>query len=264
MTLRELLERAARSVVPDHPGRSRRAPRHTAAPTSTGIAYDSRRVTPGCGLRRARGPHDDGTRFARAGDRARRRCHRGGVRRAGRRTRCRGCRSLDARGCARGAGRGVLRRSERRAALVGITGTNGKTTTAYLLAVDLRGRRHPLRANRHGRLPHRRTRDRGHAHDARSAGPAAAARATWSTGGCGACAMEVSSHALALRRVDGLRVRRRRLHEPDARPPRLPRDMDAYFQAKRRLFEMLPDGAVGVVNLDDPRGAALAAAAAGR
>ena len=41
--------------------------------------------------------------------------------------------------------------------------------------------------------------------------------------GCGACAMEVSSHALSLRRVDGIDVRRRRLHEPDARSPRLPR-----------------------------------------
>ena len=38
-----------------------------------------------------------------------------------------------------------------------------------------------------------------------------------------ACAMEVSSHALALRRVDGTALRRRRLHQPDARPPRLPR-----------------------------------------
>ena len=41
--------------------------------------------------------------------------------------------------------------------------------------------------------------------------------------GCGACAMEVSSHALSLRRVDGITLRRRRLHEPDARPSRFPR-----------------------------------------
>jgi UDP-N-acetylmuramoyl-L-alanyl-D-glutamate--2,6-diaminopimelate ligase len=33
--------------------------------------------------------------------------------------------------------------------------------------------------------------------------------------------------------------------------------MDAYFQAKRRLFEMLPREAPGVINLDDPRGAGL-------
>src|SRR5258708_26405833 len=37
--------------------------------------------------------------------------------------------------------------------------------------------------------------------------------------------------------------------------------MESYFVAKRRLFEILPDGAVGVVNVDDRRGADLAAAA---
>jgi UDP-N-acetylmuramoyl-L-alanyl-D-glutamate--2,6-diaminopimelate ligase len=33
--------------------------------------------------------------------------------------------------------------------------------------------------------------------------------------------------------------------------------MESYFAAKRRLFEMLPEGAPGVINLDDPRGDAL-------
>ena len=41
-------------------------------------------------------------------------------------------------------------------------------------------------------------------------------------------------------------------------------DMETYFAAKRRLFELLPEGAPGVVNLDDPRGAALVAIAHGR
>jgi UDP-N-acetylmuramoyl-L-alanyl-D-glutamate--2,6-diaminopimelate ligase len=35
-------------------------------------------------------------------------------------------------------------------------------------------------------------------------------------------------------------------------------DMETYFAAKRRLFEMLPAGSPAVVNLDDPRGASLA------
>jgi UDP-N-acetylmuramoyl-L-alanyl-D-glutamate--2,6-diaminopimelate ligase len=33
--------------------------------------------------------------------------------------------------------------------------------------------------------------------------------------------------------------------------------METYFQAKRRLFEMLPDDAPGIINLDDPRGPSL-------
>ena len=37
-------------------------------------------------------------------------------------------------------------------------------------------------------------------------------------------------------------------------------DMARYFAAKRRLFELLPDGAPAVVNVDDPHGARLAAA----
>jgi UDP-N-acetylmuramoyl-L-alanyl-D-glutamate--2,6-diaminopimelate ligase len=34
-------------------------------------------------------------------------------------------------------------------------------------------------------------------------------------------------------------------------------DMENYFAAKRRLFEMLPDDAPAAINMDDPRGAAL-------
>jgi UDP-N-acetylmuramoyl-L-alanyl-D-glutamate--2,6-diaminopimelate ligase len=40
--------------------------------------------------------------------------------------------------------------------------------------------------------------------------------------------------------------------------------MESYFRAKRRLFEMLPPGAPAVVNVDDPRGATIAAPASRR
>jgi UDP-N-acetylmuramoyl-L-alanyl-D-glutamate--2,6-diaminopimelate ligase len=79
--------------------------------------------------------------------------------------------------------------------------------------------------------------------------------------GCGACVMEVSSHALSLRRADGI-------HFAAGIFTNLTRDhldfhagMDDYFAAKRRLFEMLPPGAPGAVNMDDPRGAAMTEAA---
>ena len=64
--------------------------------------------------------------------------------------------------------------------VVGITGTNGKTTTAYLVAsiFDAAGLR--VRPARHGRLPDRRRSPRGDAHDARSAGGAGACCARWS------------------------------------------------------------------------------------
>jgi UDP-N-acetylmuramoyl-L-alanyl-D-glutamate--2,6-diaminopimelate ligase len=72
--------------------------------------------------------------------------------------------------------------------------------------------------------------------------------------GCGACVMEVSSHALALKRVDettfaaGVFTNLTRDHLD------YHGDMESYFAAKKRLFEMLPPAAPAAINLDDPRG----------
>jgi UDP-N-acetylmuramoyl-L-alanyl-D-glutamate--2,6-diaminopimelate ligase len=75
--------------------------------------------------------------------------------------------------------------------------------------------------------------------------------------GCGACAMEVSSHALALRRADAIQF-------AGAVFTNLTRDhldfhgsMEDYFAAKRRLFELAGPEAPALVNVDDPRGPAL-------
>ena len=75
--------------------------------------------------------------------------------------------------------------------------------------------------------------------------------------GCGACAMEVSSHALALGRVEGM-------HFGAAVFTNLTRDhldfhsdMEDYFQAKRHLFELLPRDRPAIINADDPRATAL-------
>ena len=76
--------------------------------------------------------------------------------------------------------------------------------------------------------------------------------------GCGACAMEVSSHALSLRRVDGTTFAAAVFTNLTRDHLDFHADMEAYFQAKRRLFEMLPPDAPSLINLDDPRGAALA------
>src|SRR6185295_12249066 len=74
---------------------------------------------------------------------------------------------------------------------------------------------------------------------------------------CGACAMEVSSHALSLRRVDGMTFAAAVFTNLTRDHLDFHADMDDYFRAKRRLFELLPKDAPGLVNLDDPRGAAL-------
>src|SRR5437763_631061 len=76
--------------------------------------------------------------------------------------------------------------------------------------------------------------------------------------GCGACAMEVSSHALSLRRVDGMTFAAAVFTNLTRDHLDFHADMESYFQAKRRLFEMLPRTAPSLLNVDDPRGALLA------
>lgn len=144
--------------------------------------------------------------------------------------------------------------------LVGITGTNGKTTTSYLLASIFEAA--GIRSGRIGTVGHRigareiaATRTTPEAPDLQRMLREMVAE------GCGACVMEVSSHALALRRAD-------HLHFAAAIFTNLTRDhldfhgdMEAYFAAKRRLFDLLPEGGFGITNLDDRRGADFAAAA---
>jgi len=71
--------------------------------------------------------------------------------------------------------------------------------------------------------------------------------------------MEVSSHALVLRRADFLRFSAGVFTNLTRDHLDFHHGMEEYFLAKRRLFEMLPEGTAAVVNADDPYGARLAA-----
>jgi UDP-N-acetylmuramoyl-L-alanyl-D-glutamate--2,6-diaminopimelate ligase len=73
-----------------------------------------------------------------------------------------------------------------------------------------------------------------------------------------ACAMEVSSHALVPERVAYLDFKAALFTNLTRDHLDFHGDMQRYFEAKRRLFEMLPAGAPAIVNVDDPRGAELA------
>ena len=140
--------------------------------------------------------------------------------------------------------------------VVGITGTNGKTTTAHLVAsiFEATGIRCGVVgtvAYRIGDQVREATRTTPEAPDVQGLLREMVDR------GCGACAMEVSSHALSLRRVDGTRFAAAVFTNLTRDHLDFHQDMEGYFQAKRRLFEMLPRDAPSLVNLDDPRGAAL-------
>jgi UDP-N-acetylmuramoyl-L-alanyl-D-glutamate--2,6-diaminopimelate ligase len=144
--------------------------------------------------------------------------------------------------------------------LVGITGTNGKTTTSYLLQAVFEAA--GVRCGRIGTVGHRiGTREIEAARTTPEAPDLQRMLREMVTHGGGACVMEVSSHALVLRRADFLRFSAAVFTNLTRDHLDFHRDMEDYFLAKRRLFELLPPGGFGIANLDDPRGAAFAAAA---
>jgi UDP-N-acetylmuramoyl-L-alanyl-D-glutamate--2,6-diaminopimelate ligase len=254
MTVRELLQALARALPPDQ---------HVDMPADaggldvacTGVTHDSRRVQPGNIYVALRGLKANGEDFAAAATAAgaaavvaERHAH--AVAPGGWAT------VTDPRLALALLSAEFFGHPSRQLAVVGITGTNGKTTTAYLISAicDAAGMRSGLMGTVTYRIGDREftaTRTtpeapevQGHLRQMVEAGSKA-------------CVMEVSSHALALRRVDGIRfaagvftnLTRDHLDFHDG--------MEEYFAAKRRLFELLPDDAPALINVDDPRAAAL-------
>ena len=140
--------------------------------------------------------------------------------------------------------------------VVGITGTNGKTTTGYLVSAILEAA--GIKCGFMGTVQYRLgTRDFEATRTTPEAPDVQSYMREMLDSGCGACVMEVSSHALALRRVDGIRFAAAIFTNLTRDHLDFHADMEDYFAAKRRLFEMLPDDAPAVINVDDPRGASL-------
>ncbi|MGH2947530.1 MAG: UDP-N-acetylmuramoyl-L-alanyl-D-glutamate--2,6-diaminopimelate ligase [Solirubrobacteraceae bacterium] len=140
--------------------------------------------------------------------------------------------------------------------VVGVTGTNGKTTTAFLVRALL-----SAAGRRCGLLGTVTSVVAGVERPVvRTTPEAIDLQRTFREmldGGDQACAMEISSHALELRRADGI-------HVAVAVFTNLTQDhldfhptMEDYFQAKRRLFAS-PLTDVRVVNVDDAYGRRLA------
>jgi UDP-N-acetylmuramoyl-L-alanyl-D-glutamate--2,6-diaminopimelate ligase len=138
--------------------------------------------------------------------------------------------------------------------LVGITGTNGKTTTSYLLASIFEAA--GIRCGRVGTVGYRiGNREVDAARTTPEAPELQRMLRDMVTQGCGACVMEVSSHALVLRRAVYLRFAAAIFTNLTRDHLDFHRDMQEYFVAKRRLFTLLPPSGIGITNLDDPRGA---------
>lgn len=141
---------------------------------------------------------------------------------------------------------------ERELSLVGITGTNGKTTVSFLLTAIFAaaGRRLGTIGTVGAFAGAERLRGPG----LTTPGPATLAPLLREmvAKGCDGAVLEVSSHALEQQRVAGLRFSPAAFTNLSRDHLDYHPDMEAYFQAKARLFSegLGPDG-VAVVNGDD-------------
>lgn len=254
MTVRALLEAVTR-LLPDgqEPAVPGNAPMLDEA--CTGVSYDSRQVQPGSVFVALRGLKADGAVFAAQAI-------------------ARGAAAVVAEGppvgpvgvpwMVVGDARRMLAllaaefygHPSRRMQVVGITGTNGKTTTGWLVGAIFEAA--GTRCGVIGTVSHRiRNREVAVVRTTPEAPVVQSLLHEMEAAGCGACAMEVSSHALVLKRVDGTAFAAGVFTNLSRDHLDFHHDMDGYFAAKRRLFEMLPPDAPAVLNVDDARGAAL-------
>lgn len=252
MTLRDLLRE-----IPDSPVVAGMSDASLGDTKVTAVAYDSRQAGPGSVFVALRGVNVDGASFARDA------IARGAMAVVSEAPAPSGATAswvqvADARLALAALAAAFYGHPSQELTLVGITGTNGKTTTSYLLASIFEAA--GVRCGRIGTVGYR-----------IGNREIAAARTTpeppelqhmlrdMVSDGCGACVMEVSSHALALRRADCLHFAAGIFTNLTRDHLDFHRDMEEYFRAKRRLAALLPDTGLAVTNLDDRRGQEFAA-----
>jgi UDP-N-acetylmuramoyl-L-alanyl-D-glutamate--2,6-diaminopimelate ligase len=150
----------------------------------------------------------------------------------------------------------------RKLEVVGITGTNGKTTVAALLEVLLSW------CGPAGRWSTTVVSIGGHQTLAQRTTPEAVdlqrALSEMVRAGCRAAAIEVSSHALALKRVEETRFAAAVFTNLSPDHLDFHRDLDDYLAAKAILFESLESTAVAVLNAEEPAAGGLAKRTKGR
>ncbi len=145
----------------------------------------------------------------------------------------------------------------RKLRLIGVTGTNGKTTTTYLLKAILQASDNPVGLL--GTIAYQ-IGDRSVPSMNTTPGPLELQRyfSQMVNEGLQWCAMEVSSHALAQERVAGLEFEAGIFTNLGSDHMDYHKTREAYAAAKRKLFEYLrPEGAA-VINCDDEYGRILA------
>ncbi len=225
----------------------------------TAMAYDSRRVKPGTLFVALRGEKVDGSKFVEQAIAAGAEAIVSEL--AEFRTRATNITVSDARLALADLAAAFYQYPARALKIAGVTGTNGKTTTAFLLKHICEATMHrcgligTVRYEVGDRiLPAARTTPESlEVHDL-----------LWQmrSAGCKAVAMEVSSHALMQARVRGVEFDAAIFTNLSQDHLDYHKTMDAYFEAKARLFSGLAEQTrkkgKAVINIDDRHGAQLA------
>lgn len=142
--------------------------------------------------------------------------------------------------------------------IYGVTGTNGKTTSVYLLRHLLNYAQHPC-----GLI------STVEYHDGKSIMPPTHTTpdpdtlfpllATMKDNGLNCAAMEFSSHSLDQKRLHGITLRGAIFTNLTGDHLNYHRDMESYYRAKKTLFtNLLAPGGIAAINIDSPDGIRLA------
>ena len=227
----------------------------------TGVTHDSRRVGPGSLFVAIRGMVTDGNAFVEA---ARKKGALAVVSEAPPSPGGPWIRVRDARVALAALSAAVLGDPAQHLDLVGVTGTNGKTTTTYLIDAALRaaGETVGLLGTIEYRIGARQV------EASRTTPESSDLQALFREmvdAGCRRAVLEVSSHALALHRVDGCPFKVAVFTNLTRDHLDFHGDMDNYFAAKRLLFDtLLREDGHAILNADDDRCADLARVSRGR
>lgn len=147
--------------------------------------------------------------------------------------------------------------------LIGVTGTNGKTTTTHLIksVLEAAGETVGLIGTIRYMVGDR---DLPSTHTTPESLELHGLLAAMHEQGCSSVVMEVSSHALAMKRVEGARFAAAVFTNLTQDHLDFHGSMENYFQAKKRLFDSLDASAVAVVNADDPAAPTIVSGVPGR
>ncbi len=221
----------------------------------SGLDYDSRRIRPGQAFFAIPGLKTDGALFSKSA------LEHGALVIVGESASDREpwVRVAHARRALAQASANFYRHPSKDLSLIGITGTNGKTTTAFIVhsILEAGGKTTGLVGTIEYRLGSKRT---PAPHTTPESLELQALLAEWRRMGATHAVMEVSSHALALDRVWGDTFRVAVFTNLTRDHLDFHGDMDRYLAAKKLLFtgQGVPPPECAVLNADDPRSAELA------